>query len=256
MDLAQEVDALEARYDDLSYVIQTELEEKQTQVKRFRHTLTNLPLEIKHDHCQYIQEHLREIENIDNIECLFHHLNLYWSFLDYSLLEHIIKRHGSKELKTKMRIYVKDITEFRKKTTLSQLSGYWSERVSLPPHFSQLTIKLDKDPTKCTVDELLLRFKTSLCKDLSLPQYSLVLVRTGEGCLTTVWHIPASLEAHFRITNFQPSFIGRHGILQLKLNQISLFEAQVEEPDFSERYVRFHLICLLGHEAIKNPEMF
>ena len=237
MDLADEMDALETRYDDLSYRIQAELEEKQTEIKRFRHTLTHLPLEIRHDHSEYIEEHLTKIEEADNIECLFHHLNLYWSFLDYSLLEHIIKRHGSKDLKTKMRTYTKDITEFRKKTTLSQLSGCWSERVSLPPHFSQLTIKLDKDPTKCTVDELLLRFKTSLCKDLSLPQFTLVLVRIGEGCITTVWHIPTSLEGHLCITNFQPSFFVRHGILQLKLNQISLFEAQLEDPHFPERYV-------------------
>ena len=207
-----------------------ELEEKRTEIKRFRHTLTHLPLAIRHDHYQYIEQHLSKIEEADSIECLFHHLNLYWSFLDYTLLEHIIRRHGSKDLKTKMRKYVTDITVFRKTTTLSQLSSYWCERVSLPPHFSQLTIKLDKDPTKCTVDELLIRFKTSLCDDLSLPHFTLVLVYTGEGCITTVWHIPSSLEGNLR---FPPNFFARYGILRLEVNQTCLFE--VQEVDFPER---------------------
>ena len=139
--ITQEIENFETRFDKLASDAQMEIEEKETSVKKFRHSLSRLPQSIRRDHLQFITENLSNLQAATSIDQLFMYLDLYTSFLDYSLLDHIVKRYGSEKMKKAMREYVQDLTEFRKITTVEQLVRNWSGRVEPPPNFSELKNK-------------------------------------------------------------------------------------------------------------------
>jgi len=45
-------------------------------------------------------------------------LNLYWDFLNYDLLEHVIGNFGSQDLKHQMQDYIEEFSEFKRRTRL------------------------------------------------------------------------------------------------------------------------------------------
>ena len=49
---------------------------------------------------------------------------MYWDFINYSLLEHVINEFGSDQLKEDMRQYIADLEEFRKTTTVAQFAKH------------------------------------------------------------------------------------------------------------------------------------
>ena len=56
--------------------------------------------------------------------------HLVWSFLDFALLEHIVKRMGSNTLKGLMKNYSNKMKEFRKRTKAHTLIKVWPNPVS------------------------------------------------------------------------------------------------------------------------------
>ena len=52
-------------------------------------------------------------------------LNLYWDFLNYGLLEHVISNFGSEDLKQQMQDYVDELSTFKQTTRLCDFIESW-----------------------------------------------------------------------------------------------------------------------------------
>ena len=181
--------------------LQCELLNKVVGVRRFKESITLLPVAIKPEHFQFIKKSLEDIKSVRSIEDLFWHLNLYWTYLEYSLLSHIIHSHSdivSTDLEEAMKRYTEDIEAFKKDTTVGQIIevGLGNIRGEPPPGFTRSTVKLNKNVSEYTLQELdEIRRKAS--KAFNLPEFILVLETVYQSSICIVWHIPSSEVYHF-----------------------------------------------------------
>ena len=193
-----QVEKFERRFESLVISLEDELLEKVAGVKRLRRSITSLPVAIRPEHYHFVMKILSDIKNMD-IEDIFMHLNLYWTYLEYSLLCRIIESHSdivSIDLKKAMGSYKEDIEVFKRNTTVEQLQqvGLGAIRREPPPGFTRHTVKLEKEVCKYTLQELDdIRHRTS--RAFNLPEFILLLETVHQGSVCIVWHIPSS-EVH------------------------------------------------------------
>ena len=129
----------------------------------FLNTITLLPEKLKKEYEEAIVDMLPTLSRQESISQLFYHLNFLISFIDYGLLEYIIKIFGSDILKADMRSYVSDMRMFMEQTTIQQLinCSYLTGQRKPPPNFTILRKKIGKDACSCTlakINKLRLRF--------------------------------------------------------------------------------------------------
>ena len=231
---ANEIKKFENRFKKLVYRAQDEIEQKCTPVKKFRHTLTLLPLSIRSDHLRFLTENLPSIAKSENIDEIFLHLNLYWSFIDYHLLEVVIMEHGSQSLKTEMEKYVCDLAEFRCNTTIAQVcvvAKTWPLRPSLPQYFSKLTTKFSEKASEYTLQDLE-EFRKTICRELSLSvslsESTAMLAGVIKSSVIVVWHIPTAISNNLTaaILSHPRSFFEQHLLVEVDLDGRCLFSAQ------------------------------
>ena len=175
----------------------------------FKENITLLPVSIEAEYCQFIEKNLDEIRKSPSINALFLHLNIYWSYLQYGLLKHIIGCYSdpldlqqplvSHDLRKAMEKYEEDIEAFKSETTVGQLieAGLGRLKMEPPPGFSRKTVRLSKDVSEYTLQELD-KIRRRTAEAFSLPDFVIVLERVYQSSLSTVWHIPSS-----QVTNFQ-----------------------------------------------------
>ena len=223
--VAEQVHSFEGHFADLTFRLQTEMEEKETPVlvKKFRQSITLLPQAIQKEHLKYIQDSLKEIKQAQDIEDRFMHLNLYWNFFDCNLLQHLITRHGSKELKEEMEKYAENMKVFQKNTTVEQLlkacpTGF--RRDNPPPNFSLVICKLNRKASEYSLEELE-QFRCQFCYEFSLPTFALMLASFKEGSITILWHIPSSEVHRFHNTTIHWNVISTE-LIQFQIDGLFL----------------------------------
>ena len=207
--LQQKVEYLEQWFKDLQEQTQLELAAKKVSVEAFLLSLPKMPCSIKAEHEQYLEKKYPIFKNADSINDIFFLLSLYISFIDYSLLEHIIKHFGSPELNDKMRQYALDMEQFRKKTTVSAIIPHLSGRPEPPPEYIKMKIGLDFDASECTLEELE-QIRVKLGREFSLSKYVFFLHQLNTSSIVVVCLIPTEfagrLKEHARQTSTETFF--------------------------------------------------
>ena len=156
-------------------------------------SLTSLPIALRNDFQSFIVGNLEALERVDSIRKVFHRLNPHFTFIDYGLLEHIINKFGSRQLKSGMSTYIEKIQIFINDTTVQELMDHWPGVIEIPPCFEELRAVIDGDPSMYTLrqlDDLRKRF----CNVTLLSKTVLILIgikRRSSFLLS--WIIPSIL---------------------------------------------------------------
>ena len=234
--ISMEIEEFEDRFEELAYLAQVAIEDH-TPMKRFRCTLRCLPLSIKQDHLKFLENSLPNIDKAEDFDEIFRYLNLYWNFIDYHLLEYVIKKYGDESLKAKIGEYVRDLAAFRKNTTIAQVCRFaksWSIRPDLPQHFSTLRTKFSKSAAEYTLEELE-QFRLTFCREFSLSlSESVAMLAAGvmDGSVVLLWHIPSSLVDDLMPAVFSHprSFFEQQLVVEIVLNGICVYDSQETLP--------------------------
>ena len=155
--LTTETFVLMEKFRALESSILGELKNQDFDVSNITQYIISLPFELKN-------------EQKPDLDRLFRYLHgNIWSFINYTLLESIIRKFGSTQLQGKMEMFVEDITLFFKHTTVSQFNVY-SGRTETPTRYCELMARLNADPRQCTLEQLHL-LKRGMCQRF-LPPHS------------------------------------------------------------------------------------
>ena len=93
----------------------------------------------------------------DDISEVFDTLDYVWTFVDYELLQFIIKRWGTDELVKEMDAYVEEVDHFCEHTTVHELIVHWKPRISednIPEDLKKGVMRFAWDPKSTVVKEL------------------------------------------------------------------------------------------------------
>ena len=248
-DVSAQIREFMRKFESLALSCLCELEETQLGLRKFRTSLMLLPASIKHEHTAFLKENLPTFLKAENLEEIFMHLNLYWSFIDCSLLDYIIDRFCSPDLKKEMHEYKSELGEFRRVTTIGQVIGSWPGRVNPPPSFTEFTSTLDRDASTFTLEELE-ELRVKICDEFSLSNFILMFRGVVKGSLVITWLVPSSIvatlqDALLTKAKSESPFFHENAIVSISIGGecVSVFLPKVQTPTssaVSSKYKKAH----------------
>ena len=163
-------------------------------------------------------------------------LNNYWNYLNFSLLEDVIKTFCREALMARMEEYKKKLEDFRCKTRLCVFAETEQKCLLAGENLKEFVVKHDKNWTMCTLQDLE-NWKKSLTKTLLLPPFALKPRKISTGCVSITWAIPTMFTtsvAEKLKTLDMTDFCSEHKIMSLIFNGMEYFGASAtENPDTS-----------------------
>ncbi len=189
-----------------------------------------LPSSIKNENKDFVMSNFSHFKKAESIEDIFLLLDFYLSYLDFSLLEHIIEQFGSDRLKEDMSRYAQDMTQFKTKTTINNALKYLPKPDSSgrqkPEGFSLLTKKVDVDVNATTLEKLD-EYRKKFANELSLSHFAFLLFDVNKSSLLVTWLVPTAVGVFIRneISKKDISFFLKINILKLSLDGEQLYPA-------------------------------
>ncbi len=232
--IADEVQHFDTRFVKLQETALNELTENKVSVSHFVEKLMILPGPKKYQNEDFVKKNFSLFEKAESIRKIFLYLTFYLSFIDFSLLEHIIEQFGSERLKEDMSRYAQDMTQFKARTTISDALKHLpkpklSDQGSPPEGFSQLTVKFGGDVKNKTL-EYLDKYRKKYADELLLSHFAFFLFEVRESSLLVTWLVPTALETTIS-ENVQKmvSFFVINNVLELSLNGKYLYHSKLKK---------------------------
>ena len=166
--------------------------QKVPDIEAFREGITLLPIgPLKDEHGHFVEKNIPQIFSATTIEQIFGYFNLYWNYLNYGLLKHIIDIYGDIETKQMLQEYIDDVEIFRKET---RLDVFWSiYKPERSPNQCQIAFKHSKLRPDSSLQEVE-QFRQEVAREFSLPEFVLSLHEVRPGSVWTFWVIPGCTE--------------------------------------------------------------
>lgn len=188
-------------------------------------TLCILPVELQVEYGKFLDDKLPTFEQHGAALTIFRQLSRHFTFLDYGLLGHLIKEHGSEKLQQDMTVYVASVQIFLDETMIQQLIDFWPGQLVTPPHFEELKAVVYQNPRVYSMRELD-DLRKNLCSETHLSQMVLVLKKVGRSNSFTVsWLVPSVLASQLIVSLSQISdtFYQKEFIYSISVNQQMLY---------------------------------
>ena len=177
--------------------------------------VTCLPVSDRTQHRSFIKKNLTNIPPPITFVNIWTILNLYWDFLNYGLLEHVITNFGSEGLKQQMQDYVDELSTFKQTTRLCDFIKSWPCRDDGPPEdrLKKVVVKMDKEWSQCTLHDVE-SFKKALVHKFFLPEFDILLQKAERGCVCVTWLTSPSNATLLQqnLANIETEFFMKHGI--------------------------------------------
>ena len=181
----------------------------------FLSRVTTLPVSDRAQHRSFIEKELKDIPPPVTFEKIWTRLSLYWDFLNYGLLEHVINKLGSEDLKYQMQDYVDELSAFKGKTRLCDFINNWPCRDNRLQEkgLRKIVVKIDLEWTQCTLQDVE-SFKTALIQKFFLPEFDLILQNAEKGCVCVTWLTSLSTATLLKqnLPSNEMEFFKPHGI--------------------------------------------
>ena len=177
--------------------------------------VTCLPVSAHPQHRSFIEEKLTNITPPVTFAKIWSILNLYWDFLNYGLLQHVINHCGSEALKQQMQDYVDQLSAFKKRTRLCDFIESWPCRDDGPPEdrLRKMVVKMQKEWSQCTLQDVE-SFKKALVHKFFLPEVDILLQKVERGYVCVTWLTSPSIATLLQqnLENIETEFFKKHDI--------------------------------------------
>ncbi len=164
-------------------------------VEKFQFDLTLLPSDIKTNHVSFLKDNIDKLSTTSNLKEIFMHLNLYWDYFNYTLLQVNIDDYGSDGLKQRMQSYATDIEQFWKEITIAEFIPHCKAEKNNFNEFTELRSVIDKPTSQYTLFEVE-KLRSTYCRKFNLPTFAMIFSDLGEGSVVLIWLVSVELEKH------------------------------------------------------------
>ena len=219
----------------------SKLDEKRTSVKTLFDKVTLLKALKGEKGIQiFLAENMEQLSKASSNQVVFGILNMYWTYFQYHLLEHIMKQFSLTKLQEQMKAYKQELEIFKEETSLgvfgrAQDNCFDSE---IPDAFIKLVSHHDisqNSPLK-EVEKIRLELK----KEYSLEDCALMFFKMKWGSIIIVWLVPKTTVKH--ITEIVP-FMDKGKLSSIMLLKLELNGKVIYKDDLKSIFVSsFYLI--------------
>ena len=229
----QKMKELEERFGNLVDQVNEELLDRKVDknVHAFRSIFLSLNISRKYLHQKFIENNLK-IDEETTFDNLWMKLTFYWNFLNFDLLEHVINKFGSEELKQKMESYKHDLQSFRKATRLCVFVNCWPLDSEIPEtEIREFVTKIELDWENCTLEDIEKKKRVFIRKFL-LPEYALQPGEMKKGCTAITWLVPKqfvkALQEDIETTNSE--FFKKERIIAITIDGQECYPTPTRKP--------------------------
>ena len=206
-----------------------------------------------------------EIASCETFPDLFYYINYFWDYINYDLLECVIRVFGDGELKKDLDLYRTQFAEVQSVTTLQQLKLLMQNHPDLQivrPHgvFVEVAVRLEADWNSYTLMDAE-RLRQTFISTYSLTPYSIAFSSAEEGTIVLKLWLRSECAPVIFHCKSQPIVDSRHSrILQITvdgipyqfpLSQVVTVEVSID-PEFIYCDV-FHDVVFLSHFRCMQP---
>ena len=178
------------KFDVLKNNVTKCLEKKPKAVSRVADALTSLSPDHDDNHDRkFLESHTSALFRAANTAEQFRTINFHWSYLDPSLLDHLVRDFNLEEVKGEMETYKSDLGQFRKNTPLSLFCrAQKKKRVRLSPDFQEMVTEFDwrNDVTLEVVEQ----FRQEYADHYGLHEFAMMVAQVS---FIVTWFVPESV---------------------------------------------------------------
>ena len=183
--------------------------------------LSMLPAEHKREYEEYLTKNMPQFEKADSIKKCLRTLYYHIQFTDYALIENLIEKLGSKDLKCKMSKYKNDFLAFSRVITVKHIieSKYFAgeQRSDLSEGFMELKAVINHDSSSYNLEQLH-NLRGKICSQLRLMDVILYLKGAKEfRSFLVSWLFPTVLcqEIMEAVNHLNTCFVLREQIIMI-----------------------------------------
>ena len=187
-----EINLFQDKFRQLKSNTKRSLKKHNISVEDVADALTSLPADDVAEHKQFLESHVTALFKAENHSELFGIVNLYWNYLNYPLLDHLIQVFDLKEVKGEMEVYKKDLQKFRKKTPLTLFCKTQKKRHIKPPSEFAEMVMVFEWPDDVTL-EIVEQFRQEYACHYGLRECAMMLAAVRPHCFIITWFIPESI---------------------------------------------------------------
>ena len=177
---------METNFRGLLQKLISEVTIKRLPVDDFYHALRMLPIAFRMEYERSIQQLLPAAKESDGERVVTSEVFLLFSplfvFIDYDLLDYMITKFGSAELKSEMALYIEDVKIFMRETIVGDLINHWPGREVIDLNYAKFKAKFKDDPMTYTLERLN-QFRRRFCSQVRLSEliFCLISVESTES---------------------------------------------------------------------------
>lgn len=142
LSLSEELQLLEKEYMVVAMSTLTTLQQSKIPASLVHHQIVNLPHQtMKAKYQKLVEKRVRGGIANSSIKEIFLSFSPFCDFLNPDMLEHIVDRFGDEMSRAIIAMYLKRLRNFRRKTTLKEISDQWV--AITPPGYVVVSLKMD-----------------------------------------------------------------------------------------------------------------
>ena len=251
----QKKDILHKKYVEITSDVADYIAGSDVTVSRLRCAVTMLPPPLKKEHMLFVEEAEDKIDEVKSNAKIVRFVGRHGDYLNYSLVKYLIDMYGNEKLKHEIADYAIAVKTFREETQLEVFSEICDDQPDkINGRFSIMVTKHDKDWATATLEDVE-RFRIESCRELSLYNFSLNLLRVSRGCVEITWRVPRSLVAYIQ-KSIKPSSLAmkEHHVTSLTIDGFIAYDSTTGSLSLYILYTSLFIMCLFisSHIAMQN----
>ena len=227
--------AIEELEDQFSNIVDRTIDiitDKEVTVQLLKKRLMSLDVRNKKQHKEFLETNI--FSGASAVEDMWYKLSDYSNFLNYTLVEHMIKKFGDRDLLETMKAYKRKLEIFRSKTLLCDFAIIF-KGITKCTREVLMEVKFDKNWETSTLQDME-EWKESLTQKLLLPSFNVNTEEIKTGCVSITWAIPAMFTPSLveKLETLDENFCKEHKIMSLTLDGVEYLGAP--DKDTGEFY--------------------
>ena len=173
-DLRTTIEELEDQFTDMADRTLDIITNKEVTVQEFKLRLIILNVKNKEQHKEFLDANIFSGASAEStVKDMWRKLSVYSNFLNYTLIEHMIKKFGDRDLLETMKAYKRKLEIFRSKTRLCDFVIYFKGIIKCKKVLMKgVEVMFDKNWETLTLQDMEER-KEGLTQKLLLPSFTL-----------------------------------------------------------------------------------
>ena len=256
LSLEEQIQSLEDQFSEIALQTFDKIKERKLDVGQFRACLVTVPIKYREHHEEFFQRLESDIERDTSIDRIWMKLSRYWDFLNYTLLENLVKRFGDDTLKSDMDNYVKRLKEFRSTTRVCIFAKYCTKvNKKLSEHDLQdFILKFKKKCwEECTLEDLE-NVKENISHKFFLPSFVMNLKDIQPGSIVVTWTLPtviASAIMEILETTYVSEFCNENRIENITIDGYEIIYSPSKDYEAYEAFLKDINFTMKGFDASK-----